>query len=105
MSTKKKVSETARAAYAPGGPAPRVVQASTFKATCLELMDEIQSRHLEVVVTKHGRPVVKVVPVEIAAPSPVGFLHGTIVNESDIVSPDHESWRASPHDPLDHKRK
>ena len=48
-------------------------QASVFKATCLELMDELASQQPEIVVTKHGRPVVKVGPVNANAPSPVGF--------------------------------
>jgi prevent-host-death family protein len=88
------------------GPRPlsvsRTIQASTFKATCLDLMDEVAASHVELVVTKHGRPVVKVGPVaDIAPASPFGFLQGTVIGYGDIVAPDHESWRTSGADPLD----
>lgn len=83
-------------------PASRTIQASTFKATCLDLMDEVAASHVELVVTKHGRPVVKVGPVADVAPaSPFGFLQGTVIGYGNIVEPDHESWRASGADPLD----
>ncbi len=101
---KKKISEAAVAPFAPTG-APHTVQASTFKATCLELMDEIEASGFEVVVTKHGRPVVKVGPVEPSVPSPLGFLRGTVVDEGDLVSPDHDAWSEAVADPLHTDRK
>ncbi|MBI1810008.1 MAG: type II toxin-antitoxin system Phd/YefM family antitoxin [Gemmatimonadetes bacterium] len=83
----------------------RTIQASTFKATCLDLMDEVAASGVELIVTKHGRPVVKVGPVDEVAPaSPFGFLGGTVVGHGDIVAPDHESWRVSPADPLVRRR-
>jgi prevent-host-death family protein len=80
--------------------AVRTVQASTFKATCLELMDEVAARHTEIVVTKHGRPVVRVSAVDPVAPSPFGFLRNTLLDDADVVGPEHEAWRESPADPL-----
>jgi len=37
--------------------------ASRFKATCLAVLDEVERSHQPVVVTKHGRPVARVVPI------------------------------------------
>jgi prevent-host-death family protein len=85
--------------------APRTVQASTFKATCLELMDEVAATRVELVVTKHGRPVVKVGPVDSAPVSPFGFMRGTILAYGDIIAPDHESWLPSGADPLDVRKR
>jgi prevent-host-death family protein len=76
------------------------MSASTFKATCLEVMDHIARTGREVVVTKHGRPVVRIAAADAAPASPWGFLKGSIVRHGDIVSPDHESWSPSPTDPL-----
>ncbi len=90
-----RVSESHPGAYG------KTVQASVFKATCLDLMDEVAESRVPVVVTKHGRPVVKVVPVDEASVSPVGFLRGSVVRYGDIVSPDHDAWRMSGPDPLD----
>ena len=37
--------------------------AGEFKARCLELMDRVRERGEEYVITKHGKPVAKLVPV------------------------------------------
>jgi prevent-host-death family protein len=44
----------------------KYVAAADFKATCLELMDKVKTTGGEYVITKHGKPVAKLVPV--AAP-------------------------------------
>lgn len=41
----------------------RTVSAAEFKAHCLRLMDEVRATGIEIVVTKHGRPVSRLVPV------------------------------------------
>jgi len=86
---------------APTAPtAARTISASVFKATCLELMDDLAATGREIVVTKHGRPVVRVGPANAEPESPKGFMRGTIVRHGDLVSPDSESWAASTTDPL-----
>ncbi len=42
----------------------RTVQASVFKARCLALLDEVEATRATIVVTKHGRPVAKLVPLD-----------------------------------------
>jgi len=44
------------------------MQASTFKARCLAVLDEVARSRTTVVVTKHGTPVAKLVPLD--APTP-----------------------------------
>lgn len=78
----------------------RTIPASVFKATCLELMDDLAATGREIVVTKHGRPVVRVGPANVEPASPTGFMRGTIVRHGDLVSPDNDSWAASRTDPL-----
>ena len=43
------------------------VPASAFKARCLALLDEVATTHRSLVITKHGVPVARVVPIEAAA--------------------------------------
>ncbi len=69
-----------------------VMPAAEFKARCLELMDKVQQQHTEIIITKRGKPVAKLVPVDNAAPESFGFLRGTVRYHGDIVTPDHESW-------------
>lgn len=63
-------------------------------------MDEVATRHIEVVVTKRGKPVAKLAPVQVEPPNPIGFLRGTVLWHGDIVSPDFEAWTESPADPI-----
>lgn len=100
MTRQKHVSKRSLAA-----PAPTTIQASLFKATCLELMDDLAARHGEIVVTKHGRPVVKVGPVDPTPPSPVGFLRNTVIGQADLISPDHDAWHGASSDPLDARKR
>ena len=76
------------------------VSASEFKATCLELMDQIARTGRDVVVTKRGVPVVRVSAASAHVESPWGFLRGTIVRHGDIVSALSDEWTSSPTDPL-----
>jgi prevent-host-death family protein len=54
--------------------------AAEFKATCLELMDRVRETGVEYVITKHGRPVAKLVPYEEPDRRPFfGSMRGTVL--------------------------
>ena len=56
------------------------VAAADFKARCLELMDRVRERGVEYVVTKHGRPVARLVRYTSARPpSFFGSMKGTVL--------------------------
>jgi len=58
----------------------RYYAAAEFKAKCLELMDRVRETGVEYVVTKHGRPVAKLVPYrEPGRTSFFGSLKGTVL--------------------------
>jgi prevent-host-death family protein len=63
------------------------IAAGEFKAKCLSLLDQVQKTRQEIVVTKRGRPVAKVVPIEEEKPQLWGRMAGTFVILGDIVSP------------------
>lgn len=42
----------------------RTVMASTFKARCLALLDQVGIDRVPLVITKRGRPIARVVPIE-----------------------------------------
>ena len=62
------------------------MRASTFKARCLTIMNDVQATGEPVVVTKRGTPVVKVVPVE-SKSDLFGFMAGEFKIVGDIESP------------------
>lgn len=66
-------------------PARRSIAASEFKARCLELMDEVNATRAELVITKHGNAVARLVPVDDSAASALGFLRGTVRNEPALL--------------------
>lgn len=70
------------------------IPAGEFKAKCLKLMDEVQASKLPLVVTKHGRPVVTIMPFEEKRPFPFGYMKGQISIKGDIVAPTGEVWNA-----------
>ncbi len=72
-----------------------VMPAGKFKAKCLQIMDDIQKTHEEVLVTKHGRPVAKLVAVPAESTRALfGFLKGTVSYHGSILEPTGEKWNA-----------
>lgn len=61
--------------------------AGTFKVHCLAVMDEVQAKRETILITKHGRPVAKLVPVSEGSDEIYDFLRGRGVITGDIVSP------------------
>ena len=69
----------------------RVVPAGQFKARCLALLDEVARTGLPLVITKRGRPVAMLVPVEGQEPP---SLLGSVLAERDLVAPVDVDWEA-----------
>ena len=71
------------------------IPAGKFKAQCLSLIDQVNRTHQVITITKRGKPVARLVPLEEEkARSLYGFFAGHVVEEGDIVSPTGEEWAA-----------
>jgi prevent-host-death family protein len=71
------------------------VGATEFKAKCLELMDEVHDRKRNsIVITKRGKPYVKVVPVDQPAGPFRGCMKGTVTILGDLTAPLDVEWDA-----------
>jgi prevent-host-death family protein len=70
------------------------IPAGEFKAKCLALLDEVQQKRGEIVITKRGKPVAKLVPVDQRRQSFFGSMKGTMEITGDIISPIDEVWEA-----------
>jgi prevent-host-death family protein len=69
------------------------ISASQFKARCLALLDQVAEGGGELIVTKRGRPVARVVPVEEGA-----SLEGSVsynVSDDELVAPIEADWEAA----------
>ena len=73
----------------------RVVAAGAFKARCLRLMDQVGRDRVSIVITKRGKPVAKLTPVDDRAPPLFGCLAGTVTIVGDIVAPIDVAWEAA----------
>lgn len=66
----------------------RTMAAAKFKAQCLAVMDEVQAKREPVLVTKNGKPVAKLVPLEVEDDPLSAFrFPGKIVIHGDIMAP------------------
>ena len=65
----------------------KTMAAGSFKARCLAVMDEVQAKRETIVITKQGKPVVKMVPADEEKDDIYGFLKGKGKIVGDIVSP------------------
>jgi prevent-host-death family protein len=76
------------------------VGAAQFKARCLELVDHVKEARAEYIVTRHGTPVARLVPVEAEAPpSPLGSMQGTVVSYDGPFEPIPAAWSLDPGEP------
>jgi prevent-host-death family protein len=73
------------------------IPAGTFKAKCLQIMEDVRSRRVEVVITKRGVPVAKLVPIESTPPDVFDCMKGSATLVGDVVGPvvPSEDWEAS----------
>lgn len=71
------------------------IAAGQFKAQCLKLMEHVQHSREEIIITKHGKPVAKLVPLKESPSSVLGFMKDSVQIFGDITSPVEEIWEAN----------
>lgn len=62
----------------------RQIPAAKFKESCLALLDEVDAEGI--VITKHGRPVAKLIPYETDSSSLIGALEQKVRIKGDLLS-------------------
>jgi prevent-host-death family protein len=67
--------------------------ASRFKAQCLALLDEVAETGESFVVTKHGRPVARVEPIQ--APTSLRGSVKFVVSDDELIAPLPIRWEAA----------
>ena len=73
--------------------AVRSITASEFRAKCLALMDEVAETGEEIVITKRGKPVARLIPLRESNRVPFGLYKDRMEILGDIISPiDDMEW-------------
>jgi prevent-host-death family protein len=70
------------------------IAAGEFKTHCLTLMEDVRSTRQPLVITKRGKPVVKLVPADDDEDDFIGRLEGVFRIVGDVESPI-EGWESS----------
>lgn len=70
----------------------RSVAAADFKANCLRLMEEVARQRRPIVITKRGKPVAKLAPIDEEPIDLFGRMAGSIKICGDIVGPIDAGW-------------
>ena len=71
----------------------KTIPAGEFKAKCLRILDEVNRSREPVTVTKRGKPVARIVSIA-QKQSAFGSMAGTVLVETDIISPVEEPWES-----------
>lgn len=71
------------------------IQAGTFKAKCLQLMDEVNQKHITIIITKHGVPVAMLTPITDTPAEFFGCLKNKVTIKQDILAPIDDKWEAN----------
>ena len=71
----------------------RPVGSAEFKAHCLKLVDQVREARVEYVITRHGRPVAKLGPVD-STPRPafIGSMRGSVLAYDAPFDPVPGTW-------------
>jgi prevent-host-death family protein len=67
------------------------ISASKFKEQCLSLLDRVDSEGI--VITKHGKPVAKLIRMESSSAALIGSLKGKLKIKGDVFSTG-QRWNA-----------
>ena len=72
------------------------IPAGQFKARCLQLMEQVRTTRRPIVITKRGKPVARLLPMDEAPAGReiFGCMKGTVAIRGDIVGPTGEEWHA-----------
>ena len=73
----------------------QTLKASEFKARCLKLMDEVQKTGEEIVITKNGKPISKLVPYRVKVPTLLGLHKDKISSLDNDIFSTGETWEAA----------
>lgn len=61
-----------------------VISASKFKEQCLSLLDHLEPQGL--IVTKHGKPIARLLPIESSPASLISSMKGMVKVAGDVFS-------------------
>ncbi len=70
------------------------ITAANFRSNCFKILDEVNKKHIEVIITKRGKPIAKLVRYETDARSDplLGTLPNVGTTVGDLTEPFEDEW-------------
>jgi prevent-host-death family protein len=72
------------------------INAAEFRANCFKILDQIMLTHIEVIITKRGKPIAKLVHVDQPKEKDplIGTMEGLVETIGDLTEPviDSDAW-------------
>ncbi len=68
------------------------IPAGEFKAKCLHVIDDVNKKRQTVLVTKRGKPVAKIIPIQTERKNIFGCMKGTATIKGDLTKPIDLGW-------------
>ena len=72
------------------------ITAANFRSNCFKILDEVDKKHIDVVITKRGKPIAKLVHIDRPKEKDplLGALEGLVETIGDLTEPviDDEAW-------------
>ena len=70
------------------------ITAANFRTNCFRILDEVDKQHKEVVITKRGKPIAKLVHIKTSPGSDplLGSLPGIGSTVGDLTAPFKDEW-------------
>ena len=72
----------------------QVIKASEFKAKCLRLMDVVNETNEEIIITKNGKPVSRLLPYRQQVDSLFGLHKDKLHSRDTLIEAVDEQWSA-----------
>lgn len=64
------------------------ISVGEFKEHCLRLMNEVSSHKISITITKRGKPIARLVPIDTeSSTSLYGRMKGSMIIHGDIIEP------------------
>ncbi len=73
----------------------KTISTSELKTHCAKVIEDVLQGRQPITITKRGRPVAQLVPLEEEPRSLFGFASGSITIHGDIIEPIDVTWEAN----------
>lgn len=64
----------------------------TFKTQCYQLSQQVVEEESELIITKHGKPFIRVLPYAVSSRGKLNALKGTAILADNLMEPVHIGW-------------